>query len=345
MRGEHEFTGKDRVRAAYRREFTDRVPAYPILGSFNARFVDCNTREYLTDPRKFAQAQVCCHERFCPDVIVMLCDLSMEAEALGAEFVFPDEVMCYVRQPLLEEKSQLAKLKLPDPKRDGRLPYYLEACERVVAAVKDSAIGGIVCGPWTIAMKIRGAEELLRDTFRDPAFVHELLGFTSEVTRTFGAAVSETGVGISLSEAPASCSLISPKIYQQFLRPQHESIVSFFKDRRTGITMHVCGYIDPIMEDLVATGISALSLDAPSSLQKMVDVNQQRAVLIGNVPTGLFQEGTREQMEEAVKQCLESGASGSAFILSSGCEVPPDALEERVDDFFEAARKYGAYRN
>jgi hypothetical protein len=37
--------------------------------------------------------------------------------------------------------------------------------------------------------------------------------------------------------------------------------VNFFQEMRGGLSMHICGYLDPIMEDLLDLGIVALSLD------------------------------------------------------------------------------------
>ena len=52
--------------------------------------------------------------------------------------------------------------------------------------------------------------------------------------------------------------------------------------------------------------------------------------IIGNVPTHLFVDGTKVQMEEAVRECIEIAAKGSAFILSAGCEVPPGSPIENI---------------
>jgi len=105
-------------------------------------------------------------------------------------------------------KANLAKLEVPDPKKDGRLPDYLEVCERVSAEVKDSNVSGLACGPWQIAVLLRGAEALIRDTFKDPGFVHELMKFTVEVADRFIMAQKEQGIGPSFSEATCSLNLI-----------------------------------------------------------------------------------------------------------------------------------------
>jgi uroporphyrinogen decarboxylase len=114
-----------------------------------------------------------------------------------------------------------------------------------------------------------------------------------------------------------------------------------FSGRKAGLSMHVCGYIDPIMEDLLDLGIGALSLDSPSSLKRVVEISQKKIVLVGNVATTLFVSGTKKEMEAAVKECIRIAALGGAYILSSGCELPYNATLDRVKYFIEAAREHG----
>jgi uroporphyrinogen decarboxylase len=198
-----------------------------------------------------------------------------------------------------------------------------------------------VTGPWTIATGLRGAQEVILDTFDDPAFVQELMRFTTEVTKMLGSKIIETGLSLTMGEAASSCSLISPTIYQQFIKPHHQEIVNYFRQKKAGLSIHICGYIDPIMEDLLDLGIGALSLDSPSSLRKGVEIFQKKIVLVGNVATPLFVNGTKKEMEAAVKECIHVAALGGAYIVSSGCELPYDVTLDRVTFFMEAAREYG----
>ncbi|HJN87681.1 MAG: uroporphyrinogen decarboxylase family protein [Dehalococcoidia bacterium] len=337
------YSGRDHVRAAYKREFTDRVPSYPILGAYNAREFGYTIREYLTDATKLAQSQIGSFDIYRPDVVVVMADLNMEAEAAGNELIFPEDAICQIKQHVLRDKGALGRLSVPDPGKDGRLPYYLEACEKVSQAIEESPVGSVIVGPWAIAVTMRGAEQLIMDTVDDPPFVHELMRFTTELATKFGDAISALRVGLSYSEAPASCSLISPPIYRDFIKPYHTQLVDHFKERRTGIAMHVCGYIDPIMKDIVETGCSAISMDTPSSLEKMVREAEGKSVIIGNVATDIFQAGMEQEMEAEIRRCVDAAASGSGFILATGCEVPPDASKELVQRFCDFARAYGRY--
>ena len=190
-------------------------------------------------------------------------------------------------------------------------------------------------------MHLRGAEALLMDTITDPKFVHELMKFATEVVRAMGDALIDAGFAPSLGEAGASCSLISPHIYQEFIKPYHKELCSYFRSKKRFMSLHICGKIDPIMEDILETGIFLLSLDAGSSLQKLTQLTGDKLVIMGNVPTTHFSSGTREEMEASIRRCIETAAAKSGYILSSGCEIPFDSTEDRIDHFFEFSRQYG----
>jgi uroporphyrinogen decarboxylase len=334
----------ERVKAAFKRTFADMVPAYPILGAFSAQLIGKSTREYLLDPEAMADAQLAANERYQPDIVVVMADLLLEVEAMGATLIFPEDAMCQLKEYPLKEKGQLASLRVPVPERDGRLPLYLEACGRVRREVKDAAVGGTLLGPWAMAASLRGIENLIYDTYEDPAFVHELVKFCVEVAKVTGDSLLDTGTGLSYSEATVSCSVISPKIYQAFIKPYHEELMKYYRDKRATLTLHVCGYIDPIMQDLVDVGAGALSIDAVSSLRKMVETSGKKVVVIGNVATTTFQRGVKEQIERETRECIDTARAQSAFILSSGCEVPPTTAPETVDHFMRVAREYGRYQ-
>ena len=336
-----EITGMDRIRACMKRSHADRVPIGIILGPFRARVLGCSLKDYWTDGKKLADGTIACYELFKHDSLEVTWDIMMEAEAAGAELEFPENGVPRVRRYVLSQKSALGSLKLPQPESSGRFPLYIEACQIVVKTIKESALAGTVTGPWTIATGLRGAQELIFDTFDDPAFVEELMRFTTEVTKILGSKIIGTGLALTMGEAASSCSLISPTIYRQFIKPCHQEIVNFFREKKAGLSMHVCGYIDPLMEDLMDLGIVALSLDSPSSLKRMVEISRKKIVLVGNVATTLFVSSTREEMEASVKKCIRVAGPGGAFIVSSGCELPYNATLERVQFFVEAAQEHG----
>jgi uroporphyrinogen decarboxylase len=341
------YTGRQRVSAAFKKTFSDqdikldRIPAYPILGHCNAQLVGATIREFLLDPKIFVKAQVASYERYRPDIIVMEKDLLMDVEAMGNELKFPEDSMCISKKVALEDKGNLSRLKLADPTKDGRMPAYLESLAETKKIITDSIVSSVIAGPWTIAIGLREADRLLRDAMKDPDYVHELMAFCTQASIRFGEAVYPLKVGLSYSEAPASCSLISPKIYREFIFPYHKQIVDHFKAQKVATGLHICGYADPILEDIVNTGVTNFSIDAPSDLLKAVEIAKGKAVLIGNVNTNLFFSGSRQEMEQAIRNCIAIAPDDSGYILSSGCEVPGIAPPEKVAWFMEIVGELG----
>jgi uroporphyrinogen decarboxylase len=151
---------------------------------------------------------------------------------------------------------------------------------------------------------------------------------------------------LTIADPNAGSGVISPKMFREWVKPYLGETIDYIKSRfRKPICLHICGYIDPIMEDIVSLGVDAISMDSPASLKKMVEVSQGRVVIEGNFPGELYVEGTKEQIEEKVKESIDTAAepSGYKYILCSGCQVPANAPLENISHFMEFGRQYGRY--
>lgn len=343
------YTGNQRVSAAFKKTFSekdpelDRIPAYIFSGACNTQLIGASVKDFLTDPKIFAKAQIAAYERYRPDIMIMMWDLNLELEALGNELRYPEDSMTVVTKEILNDKGNLSSLKVPDPKNDGRLPAYLEACVETKKHVSDSPVSGVIAGPWTIAVGLRGAMNILRDSVHDPDFIHEVMELTSQVTIKFTEALNEIGVGVGYSEAPASCDLISPKMYRELVFPYHKKIVDHFKEQKVGVGLHICGNANPILEDMVNTGVSNISVDSGTDLAKAAEAARGKAVLIGNVPTETFLSESKLDMKMAIEQCIKKASNDSGYLLAPGCEVPTIAPPEKIDWFMQLAKEVGSY--
>src|SRR5437870_5291287 len=307
-----QYTPRERVVTAYKGGFADRVPAYPIAGSFAGCLDGLSIEEYCTNPTKAAKAMLNYYERYEPDIMIAFNDLAKEAEAIGCHVKYSDYVVPSIdRHVLQDDRARLATLEIPDPKRDGRLPAFLEQCAALSSAKLPSALGAVLVGPWTIAMLMRNPELMCLDTIDDPQFVHELMRFTTEYAKRIGDAVLETGIGLSYSDPTASCSLVGPDTYREFIKPYHKALVDYFKAKKVGTTVHICGTTHQIHEDLVDVGFVAITIDLDQQsdpalkvdqLDRLVTLGNQRGVVaIGNVDVSTFERATQAQAEAAVR--------------------------------------------
>jgi MtaA/CmuA family methyltransferase len=351
--GKAAYTNRDRVVAAYKRSFTDRVPVYPIVASFAGTLDGLSIEEYCTNPAKAITAMMAYYERYEPDVVLAYNDLAKEAEAFGCKVKYSDYVVPSIEGHVLgEDKKKLARLPMPDPHRTARLPGFLEQCEALMKAAPPAATGAVAVGPWTIAMLIRNPEAMLLDTFEDPQFIHDLMRVTTEFCKTWGDAIIQTRIGLSFSEPTASISLISPDNYREFIAPYHKELVDHFKAKKVGVTTHICGTTYPIFEDVIGCGFSTFSFDLDQQadptlhvdqLVRFMEVAKGRTVAIGNVDATKFEKTTKPAIEGDVRRCIDAAAKHSGFILSTSCEIPPRSDPEIVRWFMDAAHDYGRY--
>src|SRR5205814_5050478 len=112
-RGRAQFTNRDRVVAAYRRSFADRIPVYPIVASFAGTLDGLSIEDYCTDVQRAIKAMLNYYERYQPDVVLAYNDLAKEAEAFGCHVKYSDYVVPSIdRHVLHEDKAKLAKLPI-----------------------------------------------------------------------------------------------------------------------------------------------------------------------------------------------------------------------------------------
>jgi hypothetical protein len=118
------------VVAAYKGEFADCVPAYPIAGSFAGCLDGLSIEEYCTNPKKAVKAMINYYERYQPDIMVAFNDLAKEAEARR----LPREVLDYVvprsTRTCCRRQGPAARLEVPDPSGRPACPASSSSARR-----------------------------------------------------------------------------------------------------------------------------------------------------------------------------------------------------------------------
>ncbi len=336
------YTSKERVEASFKREKADRIPVILGLTVQLAPQAGFDYNEARLDPEKAWKTFLVSEEMFPTDM-----------PRVPASPYLPDVVQARQEDTLnpergmkrrLVEKENLATFSYRPPKENRKYVTYLEMAKRTQEALPDRAVFADLGGPWSIAADLRGIEPFIFDTFDDKPFVHELMKVCTQLALDRAVAMAETKVYIRIGDPSAGCSLISPKIYQEFVKPYHEQLFTELRAvSSTPVGLHMCGYIDPIMEELVTLPIDWIEIDVPSSLERMVALSQNRIVIRGQAPVDMFLQGTREQIYQEIKRCVDTAASANALMLGPGCSVPYNAPLENIKHFLDAAHKYGSY--
>ena len=137
------------------------------------------TTQFFTDAASFVGAQLLVTEYYQFDTISNFWDVyNIEAEALGQKIVYhPDGIPDADRTcPLIRVPSDLDHLRPPDPYTSGRMPWVLEINRRYLE-MAGKLERAYFTAPFSLAVNIRGYENLVIDMFARPAFVHRLFRF------------------------------------------------------------------------------------------------------------------------------------------------------------------------
>jgi len=110
---------------------------------------------------------------------------------------------------------------------------------------------------------------------------------------------------------------------------------------------HTDGYIWPIIDDLIATGIDALHSIDPSAGMRLSEVKERygdKVALCGNVDAAsTMVYGSPKQVAEEARRCIRDAAAGGGYFLTtSNCiyrGIPPiNSLT-----LSKVGKKYGRY--
>ena len=333
------MTGLERTTRLLAGEPVDRLPVVPVIHSALASIAGVPLGEFYTNADTMAQVIADGCRRFGLDGVQLSMGVTGEAEALGARVTQPPDSGSILEQHLLAELADVGTLAGCDPTVNGRMPLFFDATQKVVRELRNEAfVIATLRGPLLLASQLRGVEQMLMDALDDPEGLAEVLDFAADVGLRLGRWLVESGAhGLLLGEATCSPNFISPTLYRRLVLPRHKRLVAGLKSAGwQAVGLHICGQITPIIEDILATGVDFFDVDYQVPVDEAIAAVGGRATMRGNLdPASLFRFGTPAQVHTET-QALCKAATGTKWILSSGCDIPPGTPAENVTAFVEA---------
>jgi len=280
-------------------------------------------------------------DKFQPDVILPMMDLSLEANALGRYAVFKqDESATIPKQPF--EFSEIASLKKIDINADSRIISYLTTLKLAAKQLrKKELLGAYITGPFTLAALILGADETAMATMLQPDNLKELLVLCTEKIQDFAEELIKCEIDF-LCVLDPTAGLLAPYQFTEFSGNFTKQIVDFSHNNRLDCVLHICGNTMQHLQEMVDTGADALSLDSADTGVDLLGVARNipdNCVIIGNLnPTGTILNGTPAQVCTETTELLDLMKSIPNFILSTGCDLPFETPLPNIAAFMSAGR-------
>ena len=325
------MTGKERVLSALGGGPVDRLPLMPITMMFAGDLSGAPYRDYATDHRVMAAAQLRVAETFGFDYVSTISDPAREASDLGASIEwFENQPPAIIEsRALLADKNALAVLKQPDPCSAPRMLDRIEGVALLAAkAGAEKIVEGWVEGPCAMSADLRGLNSLMLDFFDDRAFVIDLFEFVVAMNLRFARAQVEAGAML-IGVGDAAASLVGPKVYQEFVFPYEQKLIDGLHALGTRVRLHICGNTRKILGHMGRLGADIVDLDFLAPLGEGRAAMGDRQVLLGNIdPVRVLRDGSPESIRQALAECYRQ--AGPRYIVGAGCEVPRGTPDENV---------------
>jgi uroporphyrinogen decarboxylase len=342
-----EMTPYDRLMTAFERKKPDRVPVTPFVREWAVRQAGFKFLEVMTNPEKYVYSQLYAIRKYGYDMVLDLLAVHAESEAMGSILKIPEDVPPSVDIPAVNDYSKdLPKLKIPHPRRDGRLPIILEGIRRLKQAVGGYIpVMGYVQACWRHTCMLRGTERALLDMKKNPDKLKELIEIATESLIVYAEAVVEAGADlIWVSDPTSSGDMISRKAFEEFVFPYLRREIRAIKRMGVKVFLHICGNVNDRLDLMANTGPDAISVDEKVDLARAKSLVGDKVCIMGNISPGVtLLQKTPKDVEEECKIALEKAMAGGGFVLASGCIVPAAAPGENIAAMVEAVRKYGFY--
>ena len=267
----------------------------------------------------------------------VIMDLTVEAEAFGADVLFPEDEIPTVTGRLLKSRDDIWSLRVPSL-GEGRIREYVKACLLAHEDITDRPVLAGCIGPFSLAGRLFDMSEIMMLTCSDKEAAHELLRKCTEFILKYVTALKATGVeGVVMAEPAAG--LLSDADCQTFSSDYVKRIVDAVQDDGFIVVLHNCGNTGHCTKAMVRTGAKALHIGNKCDMLAALADMPDDVLLMGNLdPVGIFKMSQPETVAQATKELIEKTMDHRNVVISTGCDTPPHCPMENINAFFNAAR-------
>jgi MtaA/CmuA family methyltransferase len=340
MNGNRKYalSSRDLVYRTLRGEPHRHIPSGPLAVHYCAKAAGISLNDYTYNASKLAQSVIRYYDKFRPDAVWISNDTWVTAEAMGAAVAFAgkDLPLGGSGQPLITGYADIDKIPPPVPEEQGRFPVMLEALHLVKEAIGKEVfvVGCFDQSPFSLACALMGIEQAMTSAATDWPFIERLLEVCADYCMAYGAAMADHGADM-LSSGDSPAGLIGADLYRQVALPAEKKVFHGLKHLTdTFLSLHICGNVDHILEDMSSAGADVLELDAKTDLEKACRLVPDHIVIWGNLdPVGLLEQSEAGRVKTEIERiaAILRRHQRDRFVLSSGCALSMGTKDENLN--------------
>jgi uroporphyrinogen decarboxylase len=340
------MTPRETVLAAFELRKAERVPVTLFGGGmWSIRDYGTSFEELASSEDKNVEMCVTEAEKIRSDIVYVGSGFNnFHAIALGRKFGAgvkwreigaPD-----MTEHLVHSEEDISKLDIQDLFKEDVINKVMGATMKVKEQIGDKYLVTMTCwGPFTLAARFVGEEVFMKSIFKKPAFVEKMVDFCADLLIALYEPLVNAGLeAISIADPTASGDLINPKQMAKYAVPPLRKLSDWAKSKNAHTILHICGNTGDRLEQFIDTGCSTIFFDQKVDIARARDVLGGKMSFGGNVaPVHVLLNKSREEVEQATREVVETAGNTGGFILVPGCDIPPTISYENLRAFHDVA--------
>ena len=311
--------------------------ALPILSFPGIQHMDgISVRELVNSSELQAQCMKKVADLTPSAASVSFMDLSVEAEAFGAQVRFTADEIPAVTGQLVSDEDEADALEVPGLDA-GRIGIFVDAVKLAHEKITDKPLMAGMIGPYSLAGRLMDVTEIMYTCYDAPETVHKVLEKATQFLISYGQAMKQAGAdGIMMAEPLAG--ILSPDMAEEFSMPYVKQIIDALQTDDFAIVYHNCGNsVASMLDGIFGLDAAAYHFGNAVDMEAVMKAAPENELCMGNIdPAAQFANGTPESMTAAVNDLMARCGGYRNFVPSSGCDIPAHSRWENIEAFFKA---------
>lgn len=312
--------------------------AIPILTHTGIEMSGKSVKDAVTNGKVHYEAIRILSEAFPAAACTVIMDLTVEAEAFGAQVHFTENEVPSVVGRLVEDRASIEKLRIPSLDTT-RIPAYLMANRLAAKSIGKPVFAGCI-GPFSLAGRLYGMSDIMMAMYIDPDGTRLLLEKCISFITAYCEELKKQGAnGVVMAEPAAG--LLSAAACTEFSSCYIKQMVEKVQDDTFMVILHNCGNSGHCTGSMVYTGASAYHFGNRIDMVQALSECPADSLVMGNLdPVSLFKMASQEEVYKQSVLLLKRTEKYPNFILSSGCDIPPHTPVKNIKMFYDALEAY-----
>ena len=278
--------------------------------------------ELISNSNKLARGMKIIADEFNTSASLTCMDLSVEAEAFGAKIKFLNDEIPTVIGNVVNNQQEIDALSIPNVGA-SRTGICIDAVIEAKKLITDRPIFAGVIGPYSLAGRLMDMTEIMINCYEEPDMVHSLIDKCATFIEQYILAFKAAGVdGIVMAEPAAG--LLSPLIADEFSTRYVKKIVERVNCDNFIFIYHNCGNVVPLKDSLIDINADVYHFGNAIDIELMLKEMPEDKLIMGNINPILFKNSAPDVIKETVTNLLSRCSNYNNFVISTGCDVPPD---------------------